>query len=235
MDNMDNFLKKYFKVLLQSQTYLNLVYLLLSFPLGLFYFVFLVTGVSVGVATLILVVGILILAAVFAASWALTAFERVQAITLLRVKIPPMDKPIEESAGFWTRLKAYFTNPVTWKGLLFLFSKFPLGVINFTLVVTVFAVVLALVAAPLAYPWATYDLGFTVINSLSDALLVMIVGLLLAPAGFHLLNFLTRLQGEYARVMLGQSSYESGQSIIPAPSQVSDTETPAGNSADNSK
>lgn len=226
MDNMDNFLKKYFKVLLQSQTYLNLVYLLLSFPLGLFYFVFLITGVSVGVATLILVVGLLILAAVFAASWALTAFERVQAITLLRVKIPPMDKPIEESAGFWARMKAYFTNPVTWKGLLFLFSKFPLGVINFTLVVTILAVILALVAAPLAYPWATYDLGFTVINSLSDALLVTIVGLLLAPAGFHLLNFLARLQGEFARVMLGQASYESGQAVTPAPPQASESDHP---------
>lgn len=216
MNEMDNFFKKYFGVLFQSQTYLNLVYLLLSFPLGLFYFIFLVTGVSVGVATIIPLVGLLVLVAVFAVSWAFTAFERAQAITLLRVNIPPMGKPIEANAGFWDRIKAYLTNPVTWKGLLYLFCKFPLGIINFTLVVVVISISLALIAAPLAYSWATYDFGFTVINSLSDALLVTIVGLLLTPAGLHLLNYLTRLQGEFARVMLGQASNESIQPIPPS-------------------
>lgn len=226
MNGFDQLMKKYFEVLVRPQSYSNLLYLLLSFPLGIFYFVFLVTGLSLGFPLIILIVGIFILAAVFAATWGMTVFERGLAISLLHVKIPPMAKPSAPNAGFWQRVKDYLTNPVTWKGLLYLFCRFPLGIIDFTLVVTILAVVLAMIAAPLAYPWATYDLGFTVVNSLSDAFLVMIIGLLLAPAGLHLLNFLARLQGELARVMLGQASYEE---VPPSDPTIPDIPTPQNN------
>lgn len=210
MNDMDRWIKNYFLVVARPQTYLNLVYLLLSFPLGLFYFIFLVTGFSLGIPLVILVVGAFILAAVLAASWAMAAFERVLAISLLHVKILPMEKASASTASFWQRVKDYLTNPVTWKGMLYLFCRFPLGVINFSLVVTILAVAVGLIAAPLIYPWATYDLGFAVINSLSDSLLVMVFGLLVTPAGLHLLNFLTHVQGEFARVMLGQASFQGG-------------------------
>jgi hypothetical protein len=218
MNDFDQFMKKYFGVFLLSQTYLNLIYLILSFPLGLFYFIFLVTGASIGFALAILVIGVLILAAVFAASWGMVSFERVLATSLLHVKIPPMEKPSASSDGFWVRVKDYLTNPVTWKGLLYLFCRFPLGIINFSLVVSFFAALLGMIAAPFIYQWATYDLGFLVVNSLSTALLVSLIGILLVPAALHLLNFMARIQGEFARVMLGQASYEE-QSPAPASMQ----------------
>ena len=43
-----------FSVVVRPQTYLNIFYLLLSFPLGIAYFVFLVTGLSVGFGLLII-------------------------------------------------------------------------------------------------------------------------------------------------------------------------------------
>lgn len=220
MNDVEQFLKRYFSVLVRSQSYLNMTYLLISFPLGLFYFIFLITGLSVGFPTIILFVGLFILVAVFAVSWGLSAFERGLAISLLRVKIPPMAKQTPSNAGFWQRVNDYLTNPVTWKGLLYLFCKFPLGIINFTLVVCVAAVSFSLVAAPFVYRWVTYDIGFMRVNSLSDALLVMIAGLLLAPAGFHLLNFLARIQGEFARIMLGQASHAADSTGAPQTAQV---------------
>ncbi|GAP14808.1 putative sensor [Longilinea arvoryzae] len=222
MNDFDDFIKNYFGVIVRPQTYLNMLYLFLSFPLGIFYFVFLVTGLSLGFPLIILWVGILILAAVFAASWGLTAFERGLAISILHVRIPPMARPTQPSAGFWQRIREYLTNPVTWKGMLYLFCRFPLGIINFTLAVTFLAIILGCVAAPFTYSIATYDFGFMVVNSLSDALLVMILGLVLAPAGLHLLNFVTRIQGEFARVMLGQASFEENSPAAPAASQTVD-------------
>lgn len=222
MNDYDQWIKKYFGALVRPQTYLNLLYLLLSFPLGIFYFVFLVTGLSLGFPLIILWVGILILAAVFAASWGLCAFERGMAISMLHVTIPPMSRPAPATAGFWQRIREYLTNPVTWKGLLFLFCRFPLGIINFTLVVAILATILGLVAAPFIYSWATFDLGFMVVDSLSDALLVMILGLAVAPAGLHLLNFLARIQGEFARVMLGQASFAENSPTAPVVSSTPD-------------
>jgi hypothetical protein len=208
MNDVNPWMRKYFGVVSRPQTYLNLVYLLLSFPLGILYFTFLVTGVSLGLPLIFFLVGVIILAAVVTVSWHMVSFERSMAISLLHIKIPPMSNEVSQPGTFWQRVRNTLVNPVTWKGLLFLLCKFPLGIINFVLVISILALVLVLLAAPFIYPWATYDLGFTVVNSLTEALLLTITGLLITPSGFHLLNYLARIQGEFARVMLGQ--YMSG-------------------------
>lgn len=48
----------FFGVVAEPRSYLNIVYLLLAFPLGTFYFVFLVTGLSLGFGLIITLVGI---------------------------------------------------------------------------------------------------------------------------------------------------------------------------------
>ena len=68
MNETAGFLRRYFGVVAREETYLNLIYLVLAFPLGTVYFVFLVTGISVGIGTAIIWIGIPILLAVFAAS-----------------------------------------------------------------------------------------------------------------------------------------------------------------------
>ncbi len=60
-----------FGVYFRPQTYLNLLYLLLAFPLGLAYFVFLVTGLSLGFGLIITLAGIPILVLMLVAIWAL--------------------------------------------------------------------------------------------------------------------------------------------------------------------
>jgi hypothetical protein len=47
MDEFSETLKFFFQVVVKRQTYLNILYLLLSFPLGSAYFFFLVTGISI--------------------------------------------------------------------------------------------------------------------------------------------------------------------------------------------
>ena len=54
-----NPLERLYGVFVKPQTYLNILYLLLAFPLGIAYFVFLVTGFSLGISLLILWVGLL--------------------------------------------------------------------------------------------------------------------------------------------------------------------------------
>ena len=68
MNETTNIFKRYLRVVAQEETYLNLIYLLLAFPLATVYLSFLVTGLSVGFGTLIVGIGIPILLAVFAAS-----------------------------------------------------------------------------------------------------------------------------------------------------------------------
>ena len=72
---MSEWLARFARALRRPQTWLNLLYLLAAFPLGLAYFVVLVVGLSVG-AALAVVIGLAILLATLAATRAMAAIER---------------------------------------------------------------------------------------------------------------------------------------------------------------
>ena len=73
----------FFGVLTDPQSYLNVVYLLFSFPLGLFYFIFLITGLAVGLSLAVLLIGLVILFLTLWAGRGLAAWERQWSIWLL--------------------------------------------------------------------------------------------------------------------------------------------------------
>jgi hypothetical protein len=57
----------FFGVFANKQSYLNIAYLLLSFPFGIFYFIFLMVGFSLGIGLSILGIGLVILLAMLIA------------------------------------------------------------------------------------------------------------------------------------------------------------------------
>ena len=123
------------KVATRRQTYFNLAYLIAVFPLGLFYFVFLVTCFSVGVGTAILGVGLVLLIATMLAAWGFATFERELVMWWLNVRIAPMAPSVTPDTSLWNRFVRTLRNPVTWKGLAYLLVEFPFGVFSFACVV----------------------------------------------------------------------------------------------------
>jgi hypothetical protein len=122
-------------VVARPQTWRNLAYLLLAFPTGLVYFVVLVVGISSGVALAIVVVGLGILIVTLAAWRAMAAVERGLARRLLRVDI--LDPADRRGLPRLERVTRWLRDPVTWKSLVFVALKFPLGVLTFALVTAV--------------------------------------------------------------------------------------------------
>lgn len=196
-----------FAPFIEARTYVNMLYLLLAFPLGIFYFVFLVTALSVGVSLLIVWVGIPLLVLTIVVWWGLAAFEREMAIRMLGVEIPPMRRETEPVEGLWERLKRLLKNPVTWKGLAFLFIKFPLGIFTFTVVVTMVSVSLGMIAAPFIFPFSTYtleaDTAAWTINTYPEALLVGVLGVGVALLSVYAINWMGYGSAWLARVLLG--------------------------------
>jgi hypothetical protein len=113
MNNSANPLARFFGVLLKSQTYLNLLYLLLAFPLGLVYLIFFIVGIALGLPLTIILVGLVILAFVGLGWWVFATFERLLAIWLLRIDIPPMSKPGPNPEGVWDTFTNLLSNPVS--------------------------------------------------------------------------------------------------------------------------
>ena len=210
----------FFGVIARPQSYVNILYLLLAFPLGIGYFVFLVTGISVGAGLLVIWVGVPILALVLAGSWACCEFERVLAVKLLHEDISQVTRGESTVSagqdlgsgerlliGTWRRLKSNLANRLTWTGMLYLFAKFPLGIVSFVIVVVLVSVTGSFLGAPFYY-WVDdgADLGFWRIDELWEALALTFVGIPLTFISLHLMNGAAIVQGRFAKVMLGRLS-----------------------------
>lgn len=220
MPTADNLMSNVFNVVKRPQTYVNVFYLLLSFPLGIAYFVFLVTGLSVGFGLVVIWVGVPILALVLAGSWALSRFEQESTSRMLHVDIPPI--PLRKSAepieagdslsgverifiGTWRQFKAQLSDRLTWTGMLYLLIKFPIGVASFVIVVTLVSVTAALLGAPFFYGIGDgTDFGFWEIDELWEALVLMLAGVPTLFASLHIMNGAAYVSGQVARVMLGK-------------------------------
>lgn len=193
-------------VVIEPRTYLEVLYLVLAFPLGLGYFVFLVTGFALGLGLAIIWVGIPILLLMLLAVYGLTGVERQLAVHLLGERVPPLrDVAPEETAWQW--LKGVLSTPTTWKGLVFLLCKFPLGLVSFVVTVVLSAVSLALILAPvLLLSGRELDFAFWHVDTLPEAYLCSLLGLLLGFLSLHILHVISRAWGALARSMLGRRS-----------------------------
>ena len=119
----DSAIVRFFGVVRRPETWLGILFDWLAFPLGLFYFVFLVTGLSLGVGLVVVWVGIPILLVVAGAWWLFGSFERLQARYLLRADVPPAPREWEKAEGVWGKLKAHFGSAATWKDLVYLLAE----------------------------------------------------------------------------------------------------------------
>lgn len=186
----------------EAQTYLNLLYLLLSFPLGIAYFVFLICGLSVGAGLVVIFVGVPILIGVLFACLGLGAFERLLARSMLHLSIPS-PPALASGPGLWAKLKARFGDPATWKSFFYLMLKFPFGIAVFVVLVTAFSVSLALILAPLTFGTLSLDFGLWRVDSKDEATIWCLIGVVLLLASFHLVNALAFVWGRFAQIMLG--------------------------------
>ncbi|NQU80261.1 MAG: sensor domain-containing protein, partial [Bacteroidetes bacterium] len=139
-------LKKFFGIIANPNAYLSLIYQLFAFPLGLFYFVFLITGILVGVGLIIIWIGIPILLLMMLVWYGFSVFEKQLSIYVLKAEIPEKKKPENQEMTIWTQFKGYLANPVTWKSLAFLFLRFPLGILSFSITVSLLVVTTSFIA-----------------------------------------------------------------------------------------
>ena len=202
----DSMLGRFFGVIARPRTWLNVLFQLLAFPLGLFYFIFLTVGLSVGLGLVIIWVGIPILLVVVGAWWLFGAFERVQARYLLGADVPPAPRTWETANGIWGKLKAHFGCAATWKDLLYLFAKLVFGSVSTTLLMTVVGTVFWCFALPVAGIWHV-DIITTSSGGwhppLWPSLLGIPAGMLALLLGLHVLNGWGWVCRVWAELMFG--------------------------------
>lgn len=197
-----------------GQTYTNILYLLISLPLGICYFVIVVAGLVSSIANVILL-GIPLTVLFIVGWWKLAAFERQMVIDWLHIDISAMCEPPKPDMNWLQRFQTHMANRVTWKSLLYLFLKFPFGLLAFCIGISILALILTLGAVTLLLGFLAAPFVYLAIalkgNVLTGETLRRYVflaltawGLILIP--LYVLDALTMLWGQFACVMLGMST-----------------------------
>ena len=170
--------------LVTARGWATVLHHLLGLPLGIAYFVWLVTGLALGAGLAITLIGIPILTLVLASVRPLAAFERGLANALLGTRIPAA--PLTPGGSGWLgRFKAYWADGRTWRGVAYLLARFPVGTIAFSVVVAFYASAGFLLGAPLLAPLHTMELGIWEPDSVLDGLALVPLGaVLLVAAGW---------------------------------------------------
>ncbi|MBU7043066.1 MAG: sensor domain-containing protein [Theionarchaea archaeon] len=159
-------------VYLEKKTYLNVTYLLLQFPLGLLYFLYIVPAVLL-IAVLFITwvgipLGVLFLFSIFALSW----FHGRVSEAFLGIRMPQKKRRLlldgatqQNSTGTlgdfrdithftstktWEKIKAILKDMRLYTSMCYLLLTFPLGIIYFVGFVALFSSAISLIIPPIA-------------------------------------------------------------------------------------
>lgn len=199
-------LARIFGVYTDGRTWRGLLFMLLSLLTGIVYFTWAVIGLSLSLSFLILIIGvpfgILFLLSVRGLAW----LEARLVQGLLGVGMPSRPILPAATASWLQRSKALLTDKHTWLDLLYLVLQLPLGLIYFSVTVTLLSVSLALMAAPFLQLWLRIPVVFNGNGAifLPPELLTLlaVAGLALLTATMHLARTVGDLHGKYAKALL---------------------------------
>lgn len=214
-------------VVVRRQSYLNLGYLLLAFPLGLAYFVIYAIGFTLGLGLSIFLIGIPLIALMIGFALVLASLERRLTNRLLATRATGHRPSFE--GRLWRELRSIALDRETWSAVLYLPMKFALGLVSFVLVFTVVPTAIALLSVPLYYDqpglyvgivterapeihhtiylgWnyllvgieAVVTFGYWEVETLGAALVVSVVGVIGLFSTLHVCNGLAWIWARYA-------------------------------------
>jgi hypothetical protein len=196
----------FFSVLNDKQTYLDLVYILFAFPLSIVYFSLTITGLSLSLGLLILVAGFFI----FLGTLIMIQGFRWLDIQLTRVFLGAtiaMKKEKPKEPGLSNFIKHLFGAGTTWKSLIFyIFIKFPIDTIIWSVTIAFIAVTLELLLAPLLYDELLYNDDFAnfLLRIFGDIYVLPFLGVIWGMISLHVIRGLAWVCREINQVFLSE-------------------------------
>jgi uncharacterized membrane protein len=210
-------LGRFFGVAADPRTYASLFYMLLALATGIFYFTWVVTGVSLSLGLSVLIIGIPFAILFFGSVHVLSLVEGRLVEVMLGERMPRRPVYRERQDTFLKRIGALFADPRMWSSMLYMVLMLPLGITYFTIAVTALSLSLSFMAAPLMV-WfgqatvnADFD-GWAVLGIENGVLgtsagywalpLLFVVGFALLFATLHLARGIGYLHAQLAKHLL---------------------------------
>ena len=198
----DSPVDRIFGPVIQRQTWMNVVYLLFSFPLALLYFVVVTFLFSAGIGLLAVYIGLFILVAAFFVSDVLATIDRHFVNLFLEAGIAA-PAPVAPTIGsVFRRLQAMANRPGAWKRIGYVFGQFAFGTVSFALVMTLMPLSLMLLTLPLTYRFIPVTVVWPV-ETFDQAIYYCCFGAVFTLVSVHVLNAWAGVCRRFAQQMLG--------------------------------
>ena len=198
--------KGFFSIFSDAAAWGAVLYSLLSLATGILYFTWAVTGISVSVSLLILIIGLPITAAFFLSFRGLSFIEGRLVEGLLGIRMPRRQKYYEPDSRWVQKVKALLLSKESWMTVLYFILMLPLGIFYFTITVTLFSVSVAFMASPFAaivISLPVIDIGPVVWGIPPWTLpFVAVIGFFILKGSLHMFKGLGKLHGELAKSMI---------------------------------
>ncbi|MCD9029227.1 sensor domain-containing protein [Luteimonas sp. BDR2-5] len=205
---------RFFGVAADPRTYSSLFYMMLSLATGLFYFLWVVVGLSVSLGLSIALIGIPLLILFFGSVRLLSLVEGRVVEVMLGERMPRRPLYAARGRDWMQRIGDMFTDARTWSTLLYMLLMLPLGLAYFTIAVSLLSFSLSLVVATLALlpgvDLNVYLFGLDIPKHAPWLLpAVSAVGVLLLFASLHLFRGIGRMHGAIAKHLLVKTAQYS--------------------------
>ena len=204
--NNESVLSRFFGVYTDARAWGALLYMLIAFVTGVFYFSWAVTGLATSISFALFIFGLPFALLFFISVRGLALLEGRLVEGLLGVRMPRRPLFTQQNLKWLDRLKELAMDRHTWFSILYMFIQFVLGTIYFVLFVTVLSFSLSFIAIPFIQEILGY--GAVMNNNIryyfptwSYPLLVF-GGIFLWTAFMNLARGIGQLHGRMAKALL---------------------------------
>jgi len=199
-------LGRFFGVYIDPLAWGALLYMLIAFVTGVFYFTWAVTGVSLSISLLIFIFGFPVALLFLLSVRGLVLVEGRLVEALLGIRMPRRPLFSHSDMKWFDRLKALVSDKATWLMLIYMLIQFALGTVYFVVLVTVLSISLAFMALPFIQLFSdipVFNWGDgSVYLSYWQLTLFSIGGFLLWTIFMHIARGVGQLHGKMAKWLL---------------------------------
>jgi uncharacterized membrane protein len=197
---------RFLGVLADPRAYAALLYMIFALVTGIVYFSWTVTGLSLSIGLIILIIGIPVLGAFLLSVRGIALIEGRIVEALLGVRMPRRPLFSQKHLGAWQRFKALFKDRITWTAIIYMIVQLPLGIIYFTLFIVMISFSLRLIGSPIID--LVFDLPVAIFGNVAYYLpgwfipIAVLIGIFWFVLTLHLARLIARMHGAIARRLL---------------------------------
>ena len=209
-----NFVSAFFGVIAEPRAWGALLYMLLAMVTGIVYFTWVVTGLSLSAGLLVLIIGLPFIGLFLLSVRGIALVEGRVVEALLGEPMPRRPLFIDKDLNLWQRFKVLVVDPRTWLAMVYMVLQLPLGIIYFTLYVTLLSVSLSFIATPVLRIIFGPEVISVQQGLITSVILpspdywipiLVVAGVALFFGTIHLAKWMGWLHGRFAKFMLVRS------------------------------